>query len=83
MVALPSKHVSPPDSLLYQAAELHAALPAVCPLDHAWERCRERGQFISFDRFVLMLDVLRALGLLDLQRGVLVKRGDDAAPTER
>lgn len=78
---LPSKHTSVSDSLLRQAEVLYASIDTRTPLAEAWIRCRENTSGISFGRFVLMLDILFALQIIEISDGLLYKRGPDAATT--
>lgn len=75
----PTKGVRPERSLLYLGGQILADLDEPTTVSAAWEslaRRREReGQeaTITFDWFVLALDLLRALGALGLRDGLLVK----------
>ena len=75
----PTKGVRPERSLLYLGGQVLADLGEPTTVSAAWEalaRRREReGQesTITFDWFVLALDLLRALGAIRLRDGLLVK----------
>ncbi|CAM4173335.1 ABC-three component system middle component 6 [Kibdelosporangium persicum] len=75
----PTKGVRPERSLLYLGGQILADLDEPTTVSAAWEalaRRREReGQeaTITFDWFVLALDLLRAMGTIRLRDGLLVK----------
>ncbi|PWK89551.1 hypothetical protein C8D88_102825 [Lentzea atacamensis] len=75
----PTKGVRPERSLLYLGGQVLADLGEPTTVSAAWEalaRRREReGQeaTITFDWFVLALDLLCALGAIRLRDGLLVK----------
>ncbi|MFJ8814840.1 ABC-three component system middle component 6 [Amycolatopsis thermoflava] len=75
----PTKGVRPERSLLYLGGHILADLNDPTTVSAAWEalaRRREReGQdaTITFDWFVLALDLLRALGTIRLRDGLIVK----------
>ena len=75
----PTIGVRPDRSLLYVGGQIIADLDAPATVSTAWEalgRRREReGQeaTITFDWFVLALDLLRALGIIRLRDGLIVK----------
>lgn len=76
---LPGKHVSASDSLLRQAEVLFTSLDDDVSVAQTWIKCRDIFQNISFARFVLMLDLLFAVQLLEYKDGQLLKRGHNAA----
>lgn len=75
----PTKGVRPERSLLYLGGHILASLDEPSTVSATWEavaRRRERdGQVatITFDWFVLALDLLRALESVRLQDGLLVR----------
>jgi len=75
----PTIGVRPERSLLYVGGQILADLDAPATASTAWEalaRRREReGQeaAITFDWFVLALDLLRALGIIRLRDDLIVK----------
>lgn len=77
----PTKGVQPERSLLYLGGQILADLDEPTTVSGAWEalaRRREReGQeaTVTFDWFVLALDLLRALGTVQLRDGLLVRSG--------
>jgi hypothetical protein len=71
---LPSKHVQVSESALRQAESLFEALGGGASVAEAWVGCRVLNPTISFARFVILLDVLFALNLLELDNGVLIMR---------
>ena len=77
---LPDKHIATRDSLVGQAAHLIAALPEAVSVPRAWATARDLFPQQPFERFVLILDTLVALKLLDLRGELLVKLERHAAP---
>jgi len=75
----PTKGVRPERSLLYVGGQILADLRDPTTVSAAWEalarRREDEGQdaTITFDWFVLALDLLRALGAVRLHDGLLVK----------
>lgn len=71
---LPTKHVSLDRSLLGAGAFLLAHIDEPSTITGLWERAKERSGIESYDRFVLTLDFLYAVGAIDLVDGLIVKR---------
>lgn len=78
---LPTKHTTVSESLLRQAEVLYASIDTHAPIAEAWVRCRDMTDGISFGRFVLMLDILFALQVIEIDEDHLYKRGFDAPTT--
>lgn len=79
-VLLPGKHVPLESSLISQTASFYLALPPKSQVPRAWAICKMQFERVTFERFVLMLDVLYALQLIDLENDTIVKlREADAA----
>jgi hypothetical protein len=76
---LPDKHVATGDSLVGQSAQLMAVLPDAVSVPRAWALARDLFPQQPFGRFVLILDVLAALRLVELRGELLVRLGRDAA----
>ena len=70
---LPSKYVQEKESLLGLGAVVLSYLKNDIPLSELWERSKENVETISFERFVLVLDMLFVMGLIVVE-GQLVKR---------
>lgn len=68
---LPTKHIRPVDSLLSVGALLLATLSDPKTVTEAWDDARELAGIVSFERFVLGLDLLYALELVTNERGIL------------
>jgi hypothetical protein len=80
---LPDRHTQVRDSLVGQAARLLAELPDAVPVARAWIISRGLFPGQPFTRFVLVLDVLAALDLVQLRGSLLVRGRPDAATIER
>jgi hypothetical protein len=71
-VILPTKHLSPAQSLIGVSALLLMHLvDAPMTVNQLWEVTRREAAVGTFDRFVLALDVLFLVGALDLAHGEL------------
>lgn len=68
---LPTKHLPLDQSLLAAAASVLVALRAPLTVSTTWERVRDAKAITTFDRFVLSLDLLYALGLVSMSAGRL------------
>lgn len=68
---LPTKHISPERSLLGLGAAIIGYLAQPRTVTELWDEVRALPQFGTFERFALSLDFLYAVGLIDIQDGVL------------
>jgi hypothetical protein len=78
-VILPTKHISASRSLIGQGGYILALLDErEHTVSSLWEAFLDTPDIrleVTFDWFVLALDLLYALGAIELDRGVLRKRG--------
>jgi hypothetical protein len=72
-VILPTKHLPTDCSLLAGGAAVLSTLGRPATVSVLWERVRAHPALTTFDRFVLAVDFLFALGLVSWQRGRLVR----------
>lgn len=86
----PTKGIAPDRSLLAVGAQISMVLDTPMTITQAWSRFRtQRTRLghhspVSFEWFVLGLDVLHALGAVELRDDLLTpRRRSDAAPVER
>lgn len=68
---LPSKHISEEQALLGVGAELLRQLGRAETTTSLWERVRERQMVGTFERFVLALNMLHILGIVDIHSGII------------
>ena len=68
---LPTKHIRPADSLLRVGAVLLGTLSSPKTVTELWDDARELVGIVSFERFVLGLDLLYAMELVTNERGIL------------
>jgi hypothetical protein len=79
---LPGKHLRQDRALLGIGAEVLAQLDEPRSVSEVWERVREVRQAspavapLSFDWFILSLNLLYAISAIDLANGLLVARGE-------
>lgn len=79
---LPDKFVSPAGSLVGQAVQLWRTMPHAMTVGEAWFFFRDQAdQDTNYMRFVLTLDVLFALALVDLDENILIRKGHRANRT--
>lgn len=85
----PTKGIAPDRCLLALGAQILMQLDEPRTVSQAWAKLRiwradhAHTSPVSFGWFVLALDVLYALGAVELVQDVLVARGTHAAPLER
>lgn len=72
---LPTKHISTSRSLLGLGATILKALRGPQTVSHLWEHVREQPEVANFERFVLALDLLFALGAIEFSEGLLQRAG--------
>ena len=68
---LPTKHITPHDSLIGIGATLLSSLEKSKTVTELWDEVRRLPGIVSFERFVLGLDLLYAINLVDIDRGML------------
>lgn len=72
---LPTKHIDPFDSLLGIGAIILNQLSAAKTVTQLWDEMRGLVQIATFERLVLGLDLLYAMGLVELDGGVIRRVG--------
>lgn len=78
----PTKGIRPERSLLYIGGQILNDLDGPTTVSGAWEALGRRRQregqdaTVTFDWFVLALDLLRALGTIQLANGLIMKTGE-------
>ncbi|MFC8664733.1 ABC-three component system middle component 6 [Streptomyces sp. NPDC057199] len=78
-ILLPNKHVRTSESLLAHTAGILQAMRPRSSVAQAWSVCKEKYPEYSYPRFVLVMDTLMALGLIELDGDVLMKMDSYAA----
>jgi len=68
---LPTKHISPLDSLLGIGALILERLRTAKTVTQLWDEMRDLPQVATFDRLVLGSDLLYMMGLIELDGGVI------------
>jgi hypothetical protein len=68
---LPTKHLTPAESLLGVSARLLERLEEPRTVNQLWDSCRGDRRVGTFDRFVLGLDLLFVLGAIDVSAGTI------------
>ena len=69
----PDKYISIDASLIGVGAAMLRQLPGPKTLTALWEACRGVPDIRTFQRFVLALDLLYLLGIVDLESGQIVR----------
>ncbi len=70
---LPTKHISESQALVGIGAVLIDALNRPLTVTGLWEKVRDLHVVGTFERFVLALDMLFILGLVNLSEGLIEK----------
>jgi len=70
---LPTKHIPIRSSLLGQASLLLPRLKRPKTMSRLWEDLRSEVDLWSYERFLLALDLLYIVGLVDIRDGQLVR----------
>lgn len=70
---LPTKHISAQHSILGSGATILQHLDSPQTVSALWERVRCLPEIRVYWRFVLVLDMLFAIGVLDLTEGLIVR----------
>lgn len=79
---LPDKFIAPSESLIGASLNLWRAMPIAMTIGEAWFLFRDRiDNRASFFRFVLVLDVLFVLSLIDSEENILTRRDANVDPT--
>jgi len=71
---LPTKHISLRQSLLNVSAIALDGLRGESTVTQLWERLRVHPEVATFERFVLALDLLYLMDLIELKDGLLRRR---------
>lgn len=71
---LPSKHVHASRSLLGVGSILLRQLDRPRSVSDTWERVNKLPEQVTYDRFMLALCFLYAIGLVDLEASILKRR---------
>lgn len=82
---LPTKGIPPDAALLTVGAEILRKLDEAKTVSRLWEETRKanvaRSSAMPFDWFVLALDLLFLLGVVELRKGRIVRLANEASPT--
>jgi hypothetical protein len=70
---LPDKHVNLHQSILGGGAALLEQLTRPSTVTGLWERSKAKSDIDNFERFILTLDFLFAIGALEIQDDLLVR----------
>jgi hypothetical protein len=73
-VILPTKHISVQNSLLGAGAAIVRHLDSPQTVTALWDRVRGIPEIGVYWRFVLVLDFLFAIGIVDLADGLIVRQ---------
>ena len=78
---LPSKHLSQDRALLTLGARLLQHLPEPKTVSALWEELPRRGKgdsasalVLNYDEFVLALDLLFLIGVVEIEEGLIARR---------
>lgn len=68
---LPTKHLTPAQSLLGASAQVLGLLDRPQTVNQVWEQVRMNPTIANFDRFILAVDLLFLVGAIELTDGLL------------
>jgi len=71
---LPTKHIPEHESLLGFAGLILRGIGQQATVTEAWDHLKRETGAVTFDRFVLALDLLYLMGLVEWESGVLRRR---------
>lgn len=71
---LPTKHITPAQSLLGVGALLLERLERAQSVSDLWEQVRSYSEVGTFQRYILALDLLFTLDAIDIRRGMIRRR---------
>ena len=74
---LPDKNLLLSSSLLGTGANLLTKLKSPQTVSSLWEKFRKNGDITSYEKYILSLDLLYLLGLIDLDKGLLRRTKND------
>lgn len=72
---LPTKHVSLDKSLLGAGAFVLHSLNGPMTVTGIWDCVKYLPEIGNYGRFILILDFLYAIGVIDMAEGLIVKKG--------
>lgn len=75
---LPSKHIPEDQALIGVGAELLQHLERPQTVTSLWDLVRSSQIVGNFERFILALDLLNIIGIVEIKDGLL-RRGSDAS----
>lgn len=70
---IPDKNIKLQNSLLGMGAQVLSELQTSETISSLWEKIKTNKVINSYEKFVLTLDFLFMLNLIDLQEGIVVK----------
>jgi hypothetical protein len=70
---LPSKHINLSNCVLNISAILLSRLTIPTTVTSLWDETRFIPEIMTFDRFIVGLDLLYLLGLIDFSNGLLMR----------
>ncbi len=71
---LPDKNLSLYNSLLGSGSSVLKELARPQPVSTLWDRIKKYDNVNNFEKFVLTLDLLYLLGLVNIENGLVVKK---------
>lgn len=68
---LPTKHISIDGCLLGSGAQVLRRIHHPQTVSKTWDQVRSSGEIVTFPRFILALDLLYAIGAVEIRDGLL------------
>jgi hypothetical protein len=76
-VILPTKHISPNNSLIGVGATILRNIQEGITVTRLWECVKLNPEVATFERFILALDLLYIIGIIEFEKGLLKRRNYD------
>lgn len=74
---LPNKYVDEKNTLLYAGALLLNELTVPRSISYLWDQLKDNPSIMTYERFILTLDMLYIFGLVDMQHNRIMRVNND------
>ena len=79
---IPNKSIRLSNSLLGMGSQVILNLKTPQTISSLWERIRKYEEIRTYEKFILTLDLLYILGLIDFEEGILKKKYYDKVSSQ-
>ncbi len=74
---MPNKYIKEEDTLLGASAVIFENMTKKQSISELWDKVHDDGSVYNFERFILSLDLLYMLNMIDLNNNELMRVDDD------